>query len=245
MFTDVNKKVKFLFTMKKFISLGERIKHVRMVILKKTQEEFAEELGLRSKMVVSHYESDRNEPSSKTLKAICDVAAINMRWLLSGEGPIRDDMKIFDNLVERDSAFSPIVQKGLEIEIYGDVAAGPSSSITDESTVTASVRLPYPECKNCVGFRVSGDSMEDLYREGDILIIKQRPIDAKIHEGHVYVIDYKYEGEYHRAVKYVFSDPNGLRLRSKNIKYKDIIVKDVFRFYRIIKEIRSFTDQLA
>lgn len=219
-------------------NIGERIKKLRVGI-GLNQKELAEKIGVHS-ITISKYENGAYEPSKEILAKLANIFNVSANYLLTGSGNYTNIQKL-ESIVSEDTGQ---YQVGYDVKIVGDVSAGPNSEIYEEAAVMPSLRLPFPDCKGAVGFYVSGDSMEDLYSDGDVLIIKPRH-DAPIHEGNVYVVDYEQDGRYHRTVKYVFTSKNGYRLRSKNGKYPDYIVTDVFRFYRIIREIRGFTDQLA
>lgn len=68
-------------------TVGERIKYLRRDVLKKSQKEFGESLGLKANSI-SCIETEVNTPSDQTIKAICREFNINEVWLRTGNGEI-------------------------------------------------------------------------------------------------------------------------------------------------------------
>lgn len=66
------------------MDMGERIKQIRSVI-KKTQQEFADTLGLKRNTVAS-YEIGKILPSDRTITDICREFGVNETWLRTGAG---------------------------------------------------------------------------------------------------------------------------------------------------------------
>lgn len=66
-------------------TLGERIKHIRVNILKLNQSDFAHKIGLESPAGVSKYENGQREPDIATLLKIIHIAKVSADWLLTGE----------------------------------------------------------------------------------------------------------------------------------------------------------------
>ena len=64
-------------------TLGKRIRVVRG---RRSQTVFANFLGI-SKGALANYEHDRSSPNAKTLMTICLLEHIEIKWLLTGEGP--------------------------------------------------------------------------------------------------------------------------------------------------------------
>lgn len=68
-------------------TVGERIKYLRKDVLKKSQKEFGETLGLKANSI-SCIETEVNTPSDQTIKAICREFNINETWLRTGNEEI-------------------------------------------------------------------------------------------------------------------------------------------------------------
>lgn len=64
-------------------TLGKRIRVVRG---RRSQNVFANFLGI-SKGALVNYEHDRSSPNAKILMTICLLEHIEIKWLLTGEGP--------------------------------------------------------------------------------------------------------------------------------------------------------------
>lgn len=65
---------------------NERIKLLR-TSLKKTQEEFAEDVGV-SRVYVGHLETGKADPSERLIGSICLATGAAREWLSSGNGPM-------------------------------------------------------------------------------------------------------------------------------------------------------------
>lgn len=69
-------------------TICERIKYLRKNVLKKSQKEFGETLGLKANSI-SCIETGVNTPSEQTLKSIAREFNINENWLKNGIGEIK------------------------------------------------------------------------------------------------------------------------------------------------------------
>lgn len=69
------------------MSLGERLKVVRGKI---SQKEFGEMFGAAPNSV-RRYENNEGPPNTDFILSICEHYNINPMWLLTGEGPMRED----------------------------------------------------------------------------------------------------------------------------------------------------------
>lgn len=81
--------------------INQNIRYLRKNLLKLTQEDFAESIGLQ-RNTISLIESGKLNTSERTLNDICKVHNINKEWLLNGEG------EIFQQLNE-DDEFSRLI----------------------------------------------------------------------------------------------------------------------------------------
>lgn len=80
---------------------NKNVKFLRKNLLKLTQEEFAESIGL-NRTTISLIESNKLNVSDRTLNDICKIHNVNKDWLLTGEG------EIFQQLNE-DDEFSRLI----------------------------------------------------------------------------------------------------------------------------------------
>ena len=67
------------------MNIGERIKELRKSVLKMTQDEFSERIGLK-RSGLSLVEIGRNNPSDQTIRSICREFGVSEQWLRYGEG---------------------------------------------------------------------------------------------------------------------------------------------------------------
>lgn len=86
--------------------MKERLKFLRKEKLKKTQQEFANELGM-SKSTLEGYEYGRRAIPERTLKLICREYKVNYDWLVDGIGEIFTDdgdvQAIIDSMISEDN----------------------------------------------------------------------------------------------------------------------------------------------
>ncbi len=79
------------------MSIGERVKYVRVDVLKISLESFSSRLGMKSRSSMSRYERSGFQFSDRVIKQICTEFLINEHWLRTGEGDIFetyvDDLK--------------------------------------------------------------------------------------------------------------------------------------------------------
>lgn len=68
--------------------MQERIKYLRKKELKKTQKDFASDLGL-SENFIWQIEKGERTPSDRTISDICRIYGINEDWLRHGLEPMR------------------------------------------------------------------------------------------------------------------------------------------------------------
>ena len=77
-------------------TIGDRIRYLRKDVLRKTQKDFGEAIGLKPNSV-SDIESGKNNLTEQTANAICREFNIREKWLREGIG----EMKIEDFQEER------------------------------------------------------------------------------------------------------------------------------------------------
>ena len=71
------------------MTIGERIKEVRLSLPNKTSmEKFADRLGV-TKGAISFIENGRNQPSDQMIRSICREFNINEAWLRDGIGDMK------------------------------------------------------------------------------------------------------------------------------------------------------------
>lgn len=146
------------------MNFGERLD----LILKKfemTQIGLAKEMGI-SNVVINRYVNNKTNPSYDFLNKIILHFNINLNWLLTGEGPMfptRQTKKIND----QEYYYLPVIAAvscGSPQEIE---AAEPLDHILVNNNSLQG------DLDNFFAFYASGDSMEPLISNGDVIIVKQ------------------------------------------------------------------------
>lgn len=148
-----------------------RIKQLRDV-KKMSQVKFAKALGVSSASI-SFYESGKRLPDYAFLNALSKVFYVNTNWLLTGSGPM------FQELQQVDASF---LGDTISVPIVGEIAAGQPAeeffeepySLLDLPRALLSFAPPY------IVFRVSGDSMAPHVLPGDLVVCSQdwREVDV-------------------------------------------------------------------
>lgn len=87
--------------MNKYNSINERLKFLRKEVLKLTQSEFGNKLGL-GKAAISKMESETSTITEQNIKFICKEFNVSYAWLVDGVGDIfiNSDNVLIDELVK-------------------------------------------------------------------------------------------------------------------------------------------------
>ena len=76
-------------------TIGERIRFLRQVIRKITQQELADATGI-SRGNLSNYEKDRFKPASDAILAIANYFNVSTDWLLTGKESLNSITNIYN-----------------------------------------------------------------------------------------------------------------------------------------------------
>lgn len=141
-----------------------RIKEIRAV-KKMSQVSFANSLKVSSASI-SYYENGKRLPDYAFINALSIIHNVNTNWLITGEGPM------FQELQQIDAGF---LAKTIRLPIVAEIAAGrPCEAILDEPLgyvdlprTLLSFPPPY------LVFRVAGDSMAPHILPGDIVVCSE------------------------------------------------------------------------
>lgn len=76
-------------------TIGERIRFLRQVIHKVTQQELADATGI-SRGNLSNYEKDRFKPASDAILAIANYFNVSTDWLLTGKESLNSKTNIYN-----------------------------------------------------------------------------------------------------------------------------------------------------
>ncbi len=125
------------------MSIGERLKYVRVEVLEISLETFSARLGMKSRSSMSRYERSGFQFSDRIIKQLCTEFLINEHWLRTGEGEMfqsyLDDLKdlcknynldplserILRNFISLEHAEREIVSKFL-VSLSNSVGAAPN-----------------------------------------------------------------------------------------------------------------------
>ncbi len=176
-------------------------------------KKFAAKIGISDRAIV-YYESGERLPGLDILYKICEKFNVDISYFLD------------------DASKSKEINK-YDIKIVGMVPAG-HTSIYDQPEVLDPLVMPFKQFKNCIAVQVTGASMEKLFYDGDILIIRECQDQSPRKDGLTYVIEWEEADQLTRAVKYVYRESNGFRLVSENKIFKDIYTDNITKLYRIV-----------
>ena len=194
--------------------IGNKIKYFRK-ISKMTQGELGEKMGIK-KATVSHYENGIRTPDQDKLFELAEIFNISIDELFppreySGILSIYEKLepprqqKIY-NLAERELEEQRYIQ---DHDYVGQTAAG----------APIEGQQPVPMLgSDTVKLLVNGDSMEDLFHDGDIVEYHPQP---ELENGEIGV--FAINGG---VTMKKFRKNDDVRLESLNKKYEDIIIKE-------------------
>lgn len=107
--------------------------------------------------------------------------------------------------------------------------------------------ISIPNAPKCDGAIVArGDSMEPIVKSGDILLYKEHDI-TNIMYGHMYIVDFDFDGDSMIVVKYIQKDkdPRRIVLTSENPRYQPMdIALDQVRHIAMVKVSVAFHTML-
>lgn len=190
-------------------TIGSRLRDLRLQLGYRKQDDFARMIGVSLPML-SHYEQGRYEIKNEVLKKIYEVTGVNLHWLLLGEEPVFREQELAD--VVRIPLYDTQASAGLGLEN----ALG-EPQILETIPVRAADLRAYPATE-VRGIRVSGDSMEPEYRNGDVVFFQmngRREGDR----------DYVLRVNEHVMLKTLHFLPDGsLRIISRNRAYDPITI---------------------
>ncbi len=104
----------------KDMTIGDRLKYVRVDLLKISLETFSTRLGMKSRSSMSRYERSGFQFSDRIIKQICTEFLINEKWLRDGEGEIFqscvDDLKDICKKYNIDSNSEHLIRTFISLE---------------------------------------------------------------------------------------------------------------------------------
>ena len=186
---------------------------------------------------ISKWETNAREPGLHVFLTLCKLLDIediydayfgkNPYSVMNGlnqEG--KDKIKDYAKILKASGLFEPPVaniipfrRKEIFMDIFGDaVSAGTGNFLTDSPKESYEVGDLAPDNAD-FGVRISGDSMEPEYHNGEIAWIQQKDSISSGEVGIFYLNGDAY-------IKKLHDEPDGLFLISLNKKYKPIAIQE-------------------
>lgn len=194
--------------MEKFKDQGERIKKMREQNTDLKANAMAKKMGI-GEVRYGHYERGRSEMPTDVLKKFCNLVNVSPNYIRFGT-PLLDDKKISIN----------------NINIIGSIQAGTwreNRQWEPEDWESAMFNLNNNE-RSAYGLKVLGDSMDEYYKEGTILVVLPLNACNGIESGDHVIVERCRGGDiYETTVKeiVIYEDKAELWPRSKNPKFKE------------------------
>ncbi|HCY8319043.1 TPA: helix-turn-helix transcriptional regulator [Staphylococcus aureus] len=218
--------------------IGNKIRYYRTK-LNLTQDQLGEKLNTK-KATISNYETGYRTPKQDDLFEIAHILNISIDDLFPARNSKKNDITSIYNkltpprqenvlnyaneqLEEQNSKGDNVVdinsykQEKTPVNVNGCVSAGVGERLHDETLFTEMVKAPIPA--HDLALKVNGDSMEPMFKDGEIIFI-EKTHNIKNGQIGIFIIE---EEAY---VKKVFVEDDRLTLVSLNKEYDDL------HFYR-------------
>lgn len=188
--------------------------------------ELHEKTGI-SESLLSKYLSGNAVARQRKLTLLADVLDINEVWLMGYDVPIERNLKV-------DELGNPVVS----IDVLGTIKAGYDWVVNEEKIGTINISKKLAETGDFFALKVKGNSMEPIFFEGDIVVIRKQN-DCENNEVAVVIINGN-EGTLKRVKKtdegiilQPFNSAYGpVMYTNKEIKETPIIIAGVFQELR-------------
>ena len=191
---------------------------------------------------IHHWEKCVSQPNIQQFLALCDILGVDdVLWRFAGmhrgpyaglnQGGRNKAREIIDLLFHidmyRDDSEEDDVTPRL-VRLYDIPASAGVGNFLDNSGYEMIEAPSYVPASADFALRVSGDSMEPLFQDGQVIWIKEQEI---LNSGEIGI--FAYSGDVY--CKKLIVDGNKAYLRSLNPKYEDIEVRDDYGFKAIGK----------
>ena len=194
--------------------------------LKMTQKDIADQLGI-TYQAYSAWERGIKQPSREKVKLLewilnvpkgyfTELEIVRLYKTLSDEGKDQA-LSHIRRLVQKEQCKNTALtsEKLYEYHVYEKMSAGIGSSVYNDENYD----IVYFDKELAHDFAswISGDSMEPIYQNGSVALIRETGFD---YDGAVYAVVCNNQ----TYIKRVYREEEGLRLVSINPKYKDIFI---------------------
>ena len=156
-----------------------------------TQEDLAKKLRV-SKGAIGNYETGRRVPDMETLNAIADIFNVDMdyltgrttetpeytleeQWIIDCYRKVDEDMRVAVKTILRKFGEAPAVKPAAKVVPLFPAAAGPGEPI--EGNAIDKCEAPADSAAD-FAVRISGDSMEPQFKDGEIVLCRQKKAEA-------------------------------------------------------------------
>ncbi|WP_443255842.1 helix-turn-helix domain-containing protein [Streptococcus sp. S784/96/1] len=206
------------------LEIAERLKQLRLKAGFE-QAELANQLGYKSDSTISKWEAGKTLPTGRRLSRLAELLNTSIDYILYGqENQFPQLNTIFAQLESArkekviDFAHLQLEEQvrlskpRFEYKVYEKLSAGGGFSYYNDGNYDSV--FYEEELDHDFASWIFGDSMNPVYLNGEVALIKQTGFD---YDGAVYAVDW--DGQTY--IKKVYREEGGLRLVSLNPKYKD------------------------
>nr|WP_161978807.1 XRE family transcriptional regulator [Streptococcus sp. S784/96/1] len=206
------------------MEIAERLKQLRLKAGFE-QAELANQLGYKSDSTISKWEAGKTLPTGRRLSRLAELLNTSIDYILYGqENQFPQLNTIFAQLESArkekviDFAHLQLEEQvrlskpRFEYKVYEKLSAGGGFSYYNDGNYDSVFYKE--ELDHDFASWIFGDSMNPVYLNGEVALIKQTGFD---YDGAVYAVDW--DGQTY--IKKVYREEGGLRLVSLNPKYKD------------------------
>ncbi|TLQ07607.1 LexA family transcriptional regulator [Marinilactibacillus psychrotolerans] len=207
------------------MNIGERMKERRKQ-LKITADQVAEKIGVSRSNVYRYEKGDIEKLPIEVLEPLSEILRTTPQYLMGWE--TNEDILTVYNELEKprkkkvyNYAESLLEEQNKVVELpnrkaplLGDVAANPTELAYGDPVYDEEVTSNVPSGADGA-LTIQGDSMEDLFRSGDICFFHRQP---DVENGEIAIVEIDGTGV---TCKKVIKENGSIILRSLNDKYKD------------------------
>ena len=202
--------------------LGNRIKEAREKA-NFSQEELAKALSIGKRTLID-YEQNKTEPKLSILHNIAEICDIDIKQLLFGENiNLKDEQKVsFSN-----SCGDECVQIGYIEDMVASAGGGGDSNSASVRKVSVSrfmlEEFKISNYKRANLIKVFGDSMEPLFKSGDIAVVESVDSIEQVSNGSIVIATINSDVYIKRLEKHPFG--KWVAFKSENREYSDITIE--------------------
>lgn len=206
------------------MNVGQRIKQRRKE-LGLTADDVAEYIGKNRATIFRYEKGDIEKLPISILDDLSDLLKTSPEWLMGWSNKHQPNIVSIYNQLEppRQEYVYEVAEEQLEEQnrvtsLYGGVAANPTELAYGDPVYDEVVTKNVPKGADGA-LTIHGDSMEDMFYDGDICFFKRQP---DVENGEIAIVEINGEGV---TCKKVIKHNGSILLRSLNDKYEDREIK--------------------